>query len=143
MAQGCVCTVLATKSAPDELFRCGKVLWVGNELGQACVWSRVARLDALARHQGCRGCPSGVPSTSRGVRQSTFAMSQRLGRFRVLHSPLEDQHTRGTRDSYSRNTRNAQKPFVTQCSKTVCLRALLAPSRTWPWLHDDRSPIRA
>ena len=35
MAQGGVCTFLATKFAPDELFRCGKVLWVGNELGQA------------------------------------------------------------------------------------------------------------
>ena len=35
MAQGGMCTVLATKSAPDELFRCSKVLWVGNELGQA------------------------------------------------------------------------------------------------------------
>ena len=116
MAQGGMCTVLATKSAPDELFRCGKVLWVGNELGQARVWSRVARLDALARHQGCRGCPSGVPSTSRGVRQSTFAMSQRLGRLRALHSPLGDQHTRSTRDSYSRNTRNAQKPLKTVSS---------------------------
>jgi hypothetical protein len=35
MAQGGVCTFLATKCSPDELFRCSKVLWVGNELGQA------------------------------------------------------------------------------------------------------------
>ena len=70
MAQGCVCTVLATKSAPDELFRCGKVLWVGNELGQARVWSSgyglgacghfVDSVDTLNPHYQRRICGTGV-----------------------------------------------------------------------------------
>ena len=75
MSVGGACTVLVAKSAPDTLLGCGKVLQDGSELGQATVRSIVARIDALARTEGCRWCPAGVPSTSRGVRQLAFAMS--------------------------------------------------------------------
>ena len=57
--------VLAAKSAPGGLLRCRLVFWIGHELGEATVWSRVARLDARARHSALRRC---------------YAMSRQLSR---------------------------------------------------------------
>ena len=56
-------TILATKSAPDELFGCGKVLQVGNELGQPGHVPDRYPIDAFSRHNGFCQCSTVVPST--------------------------------------------------------------------------------